>query len=59
VRLLVDREADVKAKNNNRQTVLHKAAKKENKVVVQLLIDKEADIKAKNNNRQTVLYKAA
>jgi ankyrin repeat protein len=34
VQLLVDKEADVKAEDNNRQTVLHKAAKKGNKAVV-------------------------
>jgi hypothetical protein len=57
VRLLVDRGADVNAKNNYRETVLHLAARRE--AVVRLLVDRGADVNAKDNNRVTVLHLAA
>ncbi|USP81074.1 hypothetical protein yc1106_08348 [Curvularia clavata] len=59
--LLVDRGADLKAKDEKGGTPLHSAASswKENKAVVQLLVDRGADIKATDNNGKTPLHWAA
>jgi ankyrin repeat protein len=45
VKLLLDKNADVKSKDNYGQTSLSQAAKKGHKVVVNLLLDKNADVK--------------
>jgi ankyrin repeat protein len=61
VRLLVDRGADVKAKDKYGKTMLHSAASswKENEAVVRLLVDRGADVKAKDNDGETVLHSVA
>tara|TARA_R110002003_G_scaffold1184_5_gene22605 strand:+ start:12133 stop:14583 length:2451 start_codon:yes stop_codon:yes gene_type:complete len=58
VQLLVDRGADVKAKDNDGVTVLHSAVVS-NEAVVQLLVDRGADVNAKVNCGITVLQFAA
>jgi ankyrin repeat protein len=59
VRLLVDSGADVKAKDCDRETVLHWAAEGGNEAIVRLLVDSGADVKAKDNRGKTVLHWAA
>jgi ankyrin repeat protein len=44
IRLLLDRGADIEAKNSNGCTALHLSAVKGHQTIVQLLLDKEADI---------------
>jgi ankyrin repeat protein len=55
VRLLVDRGADVKAKDNRGSTVLHSAAEEGNEAVVRLLVDLGTDLEAKDMNERMAL----
>jgi ankyrin repeat protein len=54
--LLVARGVDVKARDCNGQTPLHRAATRE---IAELLITKGADVNAKDNNGNTPLHRAA
>ena len=49
--LLLEKEADIKVKTNDRWMALYKAAKGGYKAIVWLLLEKEVDLKAKINNR--------
>ena len=53
--LLIDKRADVNAKNYDNWTALQMAARKGNKNIVQLLISKGVDINVKNDLGQTAL----
>ncbi|MDR2978028.1 MAG: ankyrin repeat domain-containing protein [Rickettsiales bacterium] len=53
--LLIDKGADVNARDNIDWTPLHTAAFYDAKDVAELLIDKGADIRAKNNDNETPL----
>jgi uncharacterized protein len=56
VQLLLEKGADIEAKNNNdRSTALHFAAEKGPKAVVRLLLKKGANIEAKDSNGRTAL----
>jgi ankyrin repeat protein len=57
--LLIDKGADVNAKNNVAQTPLHIACQKGNKEIAELLIDKGADINSRLRNGLTPLHLAA
>jgi ankyrin repeat protein len=59
VQLLLDRGANIKAKNNNGRTALHIAVENENTAVVQLLLDWGADVNAKDWLVETALHAAA
>ncbi|MFC2141126.1 ankyrin repeat domain-containing protein [Acidobacteriota bacterium] len=57
--LLLDREADVHAKDINGETALMAAAGKGNTSIVKMLLEKGADVNTKNNQGQTPLLKIA
>ena len=57
--LLIDRGADIEAKDNNGWTPLHGAAVDNSLAVARLLIDHGADIDAKDDNGWTPLHGAA
>jgi hypothetical protein len=59
VRLLLDRGADVNAKDNDGWTLLRWAAVEENEALVRLLLDRGADVNAKDKYGWTVLRWAA
>jgi ankyrin repeat protein len=50
VKLLFDLGADLEAKDNDGDTVLHGTVRREIEVVVRLLVDKGADVKAKDKH---------
>ena len=52
VRLLLEKGADLEAKDSNRETALHKAAFRGYEAVVRLLLEKGADRKAKNSDER-------
>jgi len=58
-KILVNKGADVKAKDNDENTVLHSAAERGNEAVVHLLLGRGADVKTKDNHGSTVLHSAA
>ena len=58
IKLLLDRGADIKARNNGGDTPLHWAVYVGKTEIVQLLLDRGADIEAKNNLGDTSLHKA-
>ncbi|RYP73942.1 hypothetical protein DL769_004113 [Monosporascus sp. CRB-8-3] len=58
-RLLLDKGADITAKDNDGWTPLHYAARYGHEAVTRLLLDKGADITAKDNNGWTPLHCAA
>ena len=51
--LLLDRGADVNAKNNELYTPLHRAAQCGHRMVVQMLLDRGADVRAKSRSGET------
>ena len=57
--LLLDRGADIEAKNNNGETPLHYAAWNNARDTAALLLDRGADIEAKNNDGNNPLHYAA
>ena len=60
VRLLLEKGANVNAKEDNGETALHEAAWGGHEAVVQLLLEKGANVNAKENNREkTALHPAA
>jgi len=57
---LIDKGADVNAKNKYNETPLHFAVYvKENKEIVKLLIDKGVDVNAKNKYNLNPIYLSA
>eukprot|EP01035_Chromulina_nebulosa_P069312 gene69312-biopygen15067 len=59
VTLLLDRGADIEAKDENGWTALHDAAGNGHAATVTLLLDRGADIEAKNEDGSTTLHDAA
>ncbi|KAF8249342.1 ankyrin [Wilcoxina mikolae CBS 423.85] len=59
VQLLLDRRADIEAKDTSHCTPLHRAASMGLEAKVRLLLDRGADIEAKNRDNFTPLHKAA
>ena len=59
VTLLLDKGADVHARDFIQTTPLHMAALSGNKDIVSLLIEKGADIHARSKNGNTILHSAA
>ena len=53
---LIDRGAEVSAKNNDGDTPLHCACRNGHTEIVQILIARGADISAKNNDGETPLH---
>jgi len=51
VRLLLNKGADLEAKNKNNRTLLSLAAENGHEAVVRLLLDKGANLEAKENSR--------
>jgi ankyrin repeat protein len=58
VQLLLDRNADIQAKNNTDYTALHLAAENGHEATVRLLLDRKADINAKLDDSRTALQLA-
>ncbi|KAL9117500.1 MAG: hypothetical protein Q9187_005963 [Circinaria calcarea] len=59
IQLLLEKGADVDAKDENGHTALHEAAFKGNKAVIRLLLEKGADIKVKDKDKWTAMHAAA
>jgi ankyrin repeat protein len=59
VQLLLEKGADVDAKDNDGGTALHKTAGSGHEAVVRLLLEKGADVDAKSNDGWTALHWAA
>ena len=59
VQLLLNRGTDIEARNLDRETALHIAAKMGHEQIVHLLLDRGADIEAKKLNSETALHVAA
>lgn len=59
VRLLLDRGADLEAKNCIGWTALHCTFSQQNKGVIRLLLDRGADVNTKDNSGKTALHVAA
>ncbi|KAL9118809.1 MAG: hypothetical protein Q9187_004635 [Circinaria calcarea] len=59
VKLLLERGADIKAKDAEEWTVLHFAARRDDDALVQLLLDNGADVEARNKKGGTPLFTAA
>ena len=57
--LLLERNSDIKARNNHSQTPLHLAARNNSTEVAQLLLEHNPDIEAKDKANQTPLHHAA
>jgi hypothetical protein len=55
IRLLLEKGADIEAKNSNGWTALNIAIRNRHKAVIRLLLEKGTDIEAKNNNGWTAL----
>ena len=58
MRILIDKGADVNAKNKNGATALILAADKGNAEIVSFLIDKGADVNAKDGNGTALMLAA-
>jgi ankyrin repeat protein len=59
MRLLLEKGANVEAKNNYKKTALIGTAEREHEAVVRLLLKKEADVEAKSGYGRTALNWAA
>uniref|UniRef100_A0A336N437 CSON006168 protein n=1 Tax=Culicoides sonorensis TaxID=179676 RepID=A0A336N437_CULSO len=59
VKYLIDRGADVNAKDSNERTALHEVAKHSNLEIVKYFIDHGADVHAKDSNKRTALHEVA
>ncbi|KAI9780256.1 MAG: hypothetical protein M1839_006816 [Geoglossum umbratile] len=59
VRLLVDRGAEIQAKDECKRTALHGAAWNGHKEVVQLLVDRGAEVNVEDECKRTALHGAA
>jgi len=59
VRLLIEKGADINAKNNDEETPLHRAVWQSNLDVIRLLIEKGATVNAKGNGGRIPLHEAA
>jgi ankyrin repeat protein len=59
VRLLLEKGADVEAKDNSGWTALHYAARRGHEAVVRLLLEKGVDVEAKTSNGWMALRGAA
>ena len=59
VRRLLERGANVNARDNSQETPLHHAASRGNTEVAALLIEKGADVNARDMNHKTPLHWAA
>ena len=56
VSLLLEKGADVNAKNNDGWTPLHWASENGHEAIVSLLLEKGADVNAKDNDGETPLH---
>ena len=59
VQYLIEKGANIEAKDQRERTPLHEACQKGNLSIVQYLIEKGANIEAKENNQQTPLHYAS
>jgi ankyrin repeat protein len=59
VKLLLDKGAEIEAKDSRGQTLLLRAAENGHEAVVKLLLEYGAGVNAKHGSRQTALHEAA
>lgn len=59
MKLLLEKKANIEAKDRDKQTTLYIAAWKGHEAIVKLLLEKRANIKAEDRYKQTALYIAA
>ena len=58
VDLLLEKKAQIEAKDRKQQTHLHRAVEKGHRDIVDLLLEKKAQIEAKDRSQQTPLHRA-
>jgi ankyrin repeat protein len=50
MRLLLDRKANIRTKDNDERNSLHRAAERGREIVTRLLLERNAEVEAKDNN---------
>jgi ankyrin repeat protein len=50
MRLLLERKANIRTKDNDERNSLHRAAERGREIVTRLLLERNAEVEAKDNN---------